>query len=387
MKDVFRGIKLFSKRMTEDHMGAYSATCAYFLMISFVPFIMIFLAIARKTSTDMTNVMNAMISIVPSGLKDYVSTIINEVYMKSYSILPFSLLILIWSAAKAFHAMTNGLNVISKVKETRGWFYLRFRSMMYVVVFLVLVVAAMYMQMSGKKINIMIASKFPVVASFLSFIYRFRSILTFIAFMLIFLFVYKFLPNCRYTFRSQLPGALIVTTVWMFFSYLLSIYYLNSKSFLTIYGSLTGIILAMIWLYFCMYFVLVGAEINRVIFEDPENNVIVNTVEGFKEASAKKREKLQAKIDAETKEAEEKADRANEIPSAQPEDIEINWENEKPGRTDDAEISRENEKPEKTDDAEISRGNEKPEKTDDAEISRENEKPEKTDEAEIKPGE
>ncbi len=331
MKDAIKGIRAFSQRMTDDHMGAYSATCAYFMMISFVPFIMIFLAISRMTPINMTSMMNAMISVVPSGLKDYVSTIINEVYTKSYAIVPISLLILIWSAAKAFHALTNGLNVISKVSETRGWFYLRFRSMLYVVVFMTFVTAAMLLAVFGNNINAVLETRFPAIDGFIKFIYPFRALLAFAGLLLVFLFVYKFLPNCKYTFRSQLPGALIVTTVWMFFSYLLSVYYTHSKSFLTIYGSLTGIILAMIWLYFCMYFVLVGAEINRIIYEDPENNVIVSTVEGFRESSARKREQLEAAIEAETREAEEKAEKAREIPSAQPDDIEIDWENEKTG--------------------------------------------------------
>ena len=40
-KKIIGGVKAFGSRMMEDHMGAYSATCAYFLMLSFIPFIMI----------------------------------------------------------------------------------------------------------------------------------------------------------------------------------------------------------------------------------------------------------------------------------------------------------------------------------------------------------
>ena len=33
------------------------------------------------------------------------------------------------------------------------------------------------------------------------------------------------------------------------------------------YGSLTTIVLSMMWVYFCMYIVLIGAEINNLVIE------------------------------------------------------------------------------------------------------------------------
>ncbi|MGX8704657.1 MAG: YhjD/YihY/BrkB family envelope integrity protein, partial [bacterium] len=122
--------------MSEDHMGAYAATCAYFIILSFVPFVLIFIAISRRADLDSTALMNAIIQVVPSGIKSYVQMIISEVYRKPFSTLPISFIIVVWSAAKAFHALTNGLNVISKVHETRGWFYTRFRSMVIVLLLL-----------------------------------------------------------------------------------------------------------------------------------------------------------------------------------------------------------------------------------------------------------
>ena len=131
-----------------------------------------------------------------------------------------------------------------------------------------------------------------------------------------------------WTIRSQLPGALIVTTVWSFFSYLMDIYYKHSTNFMETYGSLTGIILAMIWLFFCMYFVLIGAELNRIIYEDPDNNFLVSTVEGFEMRTAEKDAAINERIEREVEEARIRAEKAEEIPSAQPEDIVIPWEDE-----------------------------------------------------------
>ena len=296
MRAILGAIKAFNKRMVEDHMGAYAATCAYFIILSFVPFVLIFIAISRRTDLDSTTLMNAIIQVIPSGLKSYVQTIISEVYRKPSSTLPISLVILIWSAAKAFHALTNGLNVISKVKETRGWFYTRFRSMLIVILLLASIMGIINILVYWREVVSFLEERFPELARIVTYLYDFRTLVGYLVLLFVFLCVYKFLPTQTYTFRSQLPGALIVTTVWTFFSYLMTVYYEHSKSFLQTYGSLTGIVLAMIWLYFCMYFVLVGAELNRVMYEDPEHNIIVDAIDDYMAASQDKRDKLEAQI-------------------------------------------------------------------------------------------
>ena len=73
--------------------------------------------------------------------------------------------------------------------------------------------------------------------------------------------IFTMLPNKKLTFKSQIPGAAICAVAWYVFSFALSIYvdYFNGFS---MYGSLTTLILFMFWLYFGMYIVLIGMEIN-----------------------------------------------------------------------------------------------------------------------------
>ena len=292
-KRIFGSVRSFARRTAEDHLGAYAATGAFFLMLSFVPFVMILLAIARLLPINITSVMNTLISIMPAGLRDYASNIVEEVYTKSYAIVPISVFILIWSASKFFHAMTNGLNVISQVKETRNWFATRLRSMLLVTIFIFAIVLVLLIGTSGENVSAAFEESLPVLYYIIEFFMPFRRLIGYFALILIFLFLYKFLPNRYYTFRSQLPGALIVSTVWIMFSYFISLYYTHNGSFQSIYGNLTGMVLAMIWLFFCMYFVLVGAELNRIIYEDPEGNVIVQTIQDVKESAALRKEALQ----------------------------------------------------------------------------------------------
>ncbi len=309
MNEILKAFKVLADRIRDDHIGAYAAMCAYFLIISFVPFITILIALSRLATLDSVAFIEGLISAIPAGLTDYVTTIIDEVYAKPQTLLPVSLLILVYSASKAVHALTNGLNVISHVEETRGWFFLRIRSMIMVVAAMAIISVTLQLNVYGNLVRELIASAFPWLGEFIETMYPFRSLFAYFGLLILFIAVYKFVPNCRYTFRSQLPGALVVATIWCFFSYLMSLYYSHNQSFLDTYGSLTGIILAMIWLYFCMLFLLVGAVMNRIIYEDPENNVFVSTGEKVQGMSDARRRRVADQIAAEQAQAMRRRER------------------------------------------------------------------------------
>ena len=81
--------------------------------------------------------------------------------------------------------------------------------------------------------------------------------------------IYKFLPNHIVQLKVQLMGAAFSAVGWMIVSWIFSVYLDIFKGFSSMYGSLTTIVLIMLWLYFCMYILLLGGEVN-VILRDME---------------------------------------------------------------------------------------------------------------------
>lgn len=65
--------------------------------------------------------------------------------------------------------------------------------------------------------------------------------------------------------KKQLPGALFTACAWQLISFVFSIYLDIFKGFSSMYGSLTTIILLMLWLYMCMYAILLGGEVNALL--------------------------------------------------------------------------------------------------------------------------
>jgi membrane protein len=77
--------------------------------------------------------------------------------------------------------------------------------------------------------------------------------------------VYYILPNIKQNIHSVVPGAAIVTVMWMCAAHLLSVYISQFNQVNLIYGSLGGIIAAVLFFYVSNLIFIYGAELNYLI--------------------------------------------------------------------------------------------------------------------------
>lgn len=107
----------------------------------------------------------------------------------------------------------------------------------------------------------------PFLAVITGMILRLKDVVSIAFLTLVFMLLYKFVPNRKAKLLSQAPGAVFSSVCWYLFSIGFSLYVTYTPGLSNMYGSLTTIILAMLWLYFCMYIILLGAEINSYFEE------------------------------------------------------------------------------------------------------------------------
>lgn len=289
----------FMDRISSDHVSAYAAQAAYFLILSFIPFVLFLTTFIRYTPLTYNLVRDAIIGFVPNNLQSFLLGILGDVYMRSSAIAPITAVIALWSAGKGMQSIANGLNTIYHVKETRNWLITRIYSVVYTMLFVISLVVSLTLLVLGTRIQAAIAKHFPFIGDILGRIIGARTLLVFAVLFFVFLFLYKVLPNRKATFKSQIPGAFITAVAWSVFSYGFSIYFELVPNFSNMYGNLAAIIMVMLWLYGCMNLVLYGAETNAY-FEKQ-----------FRMAQASVREMISR--DRETKEASKKEDDKKEI--------------------------------------------------------------------------
>ena len=252
----------FMERMRKDHVSAYAAQAAYFLIMSFIPFVLFLTAIVQYTPLTYREVLQAIMSVVPENLQGFVLNIVAEVFSKSAAVLPLSALVALWSSGKGMQALINGLNTIYHVKETRNWLVNRIYSMFYMFLFVLALIASLLLLVMGNRIHVLISGYVPFLGNVIGRILGAKTFLVFVMLFFVFLVLYRYLPNRRASLNSQVPGAFLTAVAWSVFSYLFSLYFTFFPDFSIMYGSLSTLILVMVWLYFCMNLLLYGAEIN-----------------------------------------------------------------------------------------------------------------------------
>ena len=252
----------FMERMRKDHVSAYAAQVAYFLIMSFIPFVLFLTAIVQYTPLTYREVRQAIMSVVPENLQGFVLNIVAEVFSKSAAVLPLSALVALWSSGKGMQALINGLNTIYHVKETRNWLVNRIYSMFYMFLFVLALIASLLLLVMVNRIHVLISGYVPFLGNVIGRILGAKTFLVFVMLFFVFLVLYRYLPNRRASLKSQVPGAFLTAVAWSVFSYLFSLYFTFFPDFSIMYGSLSTLILVMVWLYFCMNLLLYGAEIN-----------------------------------------------------------------------------------------------------------------------------
>lgn len=252
----------FMKRMQEDHIGAYAAQSAYFLIMSFIPFVLVLTAIVQYTPLTYKVVRQAIIGFVPDNLQEFVLKIIAEVFTKSAAVLPISGVFALWSSGKGMMSLIAGLNTIYHVKETRNWLINRIYSVLYMFLFAIALIISLLMLVMGNRIHSLLVVRMPLLGRMMGRILNAKTFLVFVVLFLVFLVLYRYLPNRKASLKSQVPGAFIIAVAWSLFSYFFSLYFTFFPNFSNMYGSLSALIMVMLWLYVCMNLLLYGAEIN-----------------------------------------------------------------------------------------------------------------------------
>lgn len=255
--------------VSSHHTGAYAAQAAYFFVLSLIPIILLLMTMVRFTPVTREDVMNSVLQVFPATVEDLIRSIVNQAYSQSGSIIPITILVALWSAGKGVLSVTYGLNCVYESTETRNYLYLRFRASFYTLIFIVAIILSLVLSVFGNSISLMINEHVPVLHHVTDFIIQIRTLLTIVVLTFFWDLVYRFLPNRvngkHTTLKRQLPGALFTACAWQLISFIFSIYLDIFKGFTTMYGSLTTIILIMLWLYMCMYVILLGGELNALL--------------------------------------------------------------------------------------------------------------------------
>lgn len=263
---LIQTIRTTYSKITDDFVPTFSAQAAFFIFISFFPFIMFLLTLIQYLPVTESELLTLIRTVLPSGINTYIASIVHDIYFQpAKTIISITAITTLWSASRGFLAIVKGLNTVYGINETRNYIRLRITSAIYTLAFAVIIVVSLVLLVFGNNLYLLISTQFPLINDLAVAIIGIRTILSLALYTGFFLMLYIVIPNRKTNFLNELPGAIIAAAGWMLFSFLYSIYIDNFAKFSAMYGSLTAIVLLMLWLYFCMYILFIGAEINVLL--------------------------------------------------------------------------------------------------------------------------
>ena len=266
MKVIWNNIKQFCTNMDTHNIGEYTAQCAYYMLLSFIPFIMLIVTLIQYTGITQDTLVSIIGTVMPATMIDTTVGIIQEVYSKSVGTVSISAIFVLWSAKRGFHALSKGLHNIYETEKDYNYLKMQLKSLVLTVFFILAVISVLSISVFGDTILDFIKSNFDVSNIVLSAFHLTKIGIYFVLFIIV-LLMYRFVPGHKQGLKKQLPGAIVATLGWYIISWIFSIYLDTFKGFSVMYGSLTTIVLAMMWVYFCMYIILMGAEVNNFKIE------------------------------------------------------------------------------------------------------------------------
>ena len=128
----------FIKEFTQLHIPVYAAHACYFIVLAVFPMLVLLLGLLRYTGIQIDYLIQFLEGVIPEALLPTAEKLIISTYRNTSGVLvSASALIMLWSASRGIHGIRTGLNAIYHVSENRGYFYTRGISVVYTLLFVV----------------------------------------------------------------------------------------------------------------------------------------------------------------------------------------------------------------------------------------------------------
>ena len=267
LRDIYDAVDEFSKGMSRRRITTYSAACAYYLFMSLIPMIMLLVSVIQYTPLTQDMILEAISDYVPDSLYEILNSIISSIYSGGRVALTISILLTIWSAAASMKALMRGMDSVYDAERHEDFFVFSLRACIYMVVFVLMLLLSFFVMVYGGQILQLLYNFLPhngAVDWLFDIAGYMRFIVVLAVLALVFSFTYWRMPARKLRYKAQWPGAVFCALSWAVFSVIFSFYVSVSIRF-GAYGLIGTVIVAMIWLYYCFYFLLLGGYINHFI--------------------------------------------------------------------------------------------------------------------------
>jgi membrane protein len=267
-------LKRTFKEAGKDHLAAFAGNLTYKGLFALFPFFVFLLSLLGLFGAP--ELLRTLFDQASAALPEGATTLIEgQLFGIAQSRAQgaftvgaiISILLALWGVSGAFRSVMEAMNVMYEIEEARPIWKQYLISIFLSLGVTVLLLVALGLVVFGPQLGGAVAD-----AVGLGFIFRlvwnivqWPILLFFVVFA--FALIYYFAPDVEQRFKWISPGSIIAVVLWLVFSLLFSLYVNNFGSYNAAYGSLAGMVILMLYIYYSSFIMLIGAELNQVIEE------------------------------------------------------------------------------------------------------------------------
>ncbi len=259
IKEVFRKSK-------DDNISAIAGQLSYQLILAFFPFLLFLLTVSAYIPKISDNFLYALKEILPDSAFGIVEGILNSAMKNSNgTLLSFGMIAAIWITSDGLAVLIKGINKAYGCDKKRRFFRMKGVSLLFTFGLIIAIILSILLIIFGELFGEYLFGLLGESQKFKNFWEIVR--LPFSGLIIISLLsaLYYFAPCKRPSINMVLPGAVFSAFAWILASGLISFYFNSFEYFANTYGSIGGIIILLVWLYWSGIIVMLGAEINASI--------------------------------------------------------------------------------------------------------------------------
>jgi membrane protein len=250
-----------------DHARDHAAAIAFWIFFSIFPLLLGVFSVAGYllvSETAQARLTELVARSLP-GSAHFVRGNLEDVIRVRGTLGVVGIIGLLWSASAGFGAITRAINQTLGARRSKPFFLSKVRYFLMTVAVSVLLI-----------LSVGVAAALEVLANPDTDVLRrlgiepgmiesVTGLLTgFVFAFVMFALVYKVTPYVETRWRQVLPGALLGAAVFELGKHAFMLYLGRVADFEAVYGSLSSIIVLLLWLYFSAFVLLIGEEYNIV---------------------------------------------------------------------------------------------------------------------------
>lgn len=256
----------FVNGFTKGYLLDRAAAVAFNVFLAIFPAVMVLFTIIPYLHIDEAYevLLNTLSDMLPGEAYGLVETTITEIVsIERGGLFSIGILLAFYFSISAVTAFFRGFDMSVNRIGSMSWFQKQFNAAFVMIILVVLLISSTVLIAMGNTVISKVFVEIDISNKFVIFITKLIQWLLTVFMLLVAVSVlYYFANPKRIRFKIFTPGSLLFTGLFIVVTIAFKVYINNFSRYNALYGSIGGLLIFLLWMYFNCILILIGYELN-----------------------------------------------------------------------------------------------------------------------------